>query len=331
MGPQLSDNLLINAFVERLRKELGPAGFPDGVHAVNAQSLALLYQEASTVLMRKVCEAERQLPMTRQDVVMMCRAMLSCPTLGNAIQCCTDFCEIIHPRGGQWALQVNGQRAVFTQRALRRHHNSASCLIQTSGMLSTLWIFGWLIGQDLHPNKVFIGYPEREAAEPLLSLVDAPVQLTPPDYGFEFSARLLSHPLVRQGRDIDQCVDLLSFRLFGFNPSAPPLRQQIRLCLDNALLGGYPLPCLEDVAATLGTSPTTLRRRLRNGDLSFKVIREDFLKDTAVRYLREPQRRIEQISEQLGFCNSGAFRRAFLRWYGYSPSEFRRMDTTSRA
>jgi AraC-like DNA-binding protein len=60
--------------------------------------------------------------------------------------------------------------------------------------------------------------------------------------------------------------------------------------------------------------------------LTFKTIREDFLKETAVRYLQEPERRIEQISEQLGFSNSGAFRRAFVRWYGYSPSEFRRME-----
>ena len=302
MSSQLP-NPLIETFVERLRKELGASDFAQGIHAVNAQGLALLYQEAITILMRKVCDVERQLPMTRQDVVMMCRAMLSCATLGDAIHCCIDFCEIIHPRGGQWALHVNGQRAVFTQRALRRHHNSASCLIQTSGMLSTLWIFGWLIGQDLHPDKVFIGYPERDAAEPLLSLFDAPVQLTPPDYGFEFPARLLSRPVVRQGREIDQCVDLLSFRLFGFNPSTPPLPQQIRLCLDNALLRGHPLPCLEGVAEILGTSPTTLRRRLRNGGLTFKTIREDFLKETAVRCLREPERRIEQISEQLGFSN----------------------------
>ncbi|HNJ77692.1 MAG TPA: hypothetical protein PLE72_13080, partial [Azospira sp.] len=62
-------------------------------------------------------------------------------------------------------------------------------------------------------------------------------------------------------------------------------------------------PCLEGVAEILGTSPTTLRRRLRNGGLTFKTIREDFLKETAVRCLREPERRIEQISEQLGFSN----------------------------
>ena len=38
-------------------------------------------------------------PMTRGAVVMMFRAMLTCPTLRRAVECAAEFCELIHPPG----------------------------------------------------------------------------------------------------------------------------------------------------------------------------------------------------------------------------------------
>ena len=47
-------------------------------------------------------------------------------------------------------------------------------------------------------------------------------------------------------------------------------------------------------------------------------------KDLAMRYLREPEMAICEVAYLLGFSESSALHRAFKRWTGMTPSEFRR-------
>jgi len=47
-------------------------------------------------------------------------------------------------------------------------------------------------------------------------------------------------------------------------------------------------------------------------------------RDLAMRYLQEPEMAICEVAYLLGFSESSALHRAFKRWTGKTPSEFRR-------
>jgi AraC-like DNA-binding protein len=47
-------------------------------------------------------------------------------------------------------------------------------------------------------------------------------------------------------------------------------------------------------------------------------------KDLALRYLRAPEMAVCEVAYLLGFSESSAFHRAFKRWTGTTPNEFRR-------
>lgn len=81
---------------------------------------------------------------------------------------------------------------------------------------------------------------------------------------------------------------------------------------------------LEDMAGQFNVSPRTLIRKLKQEDASFSVIMEQELQIAAQDYLRNPQYSIEAIAEMLGYQNVVNFRRAFQRWFGMPPGEFRR-------
>jgi AraC-like DNA-binding protein len=49
----------------------------------------------------------------------------------------------------------------------------------------------------------------------------------------------------------------------------------------------------------------------------------------ARRLLRDPERSIQETASLLGFSDSSAFYRAFKRWTGITPSQFRRRDEPS--
>ncbi len=79
----------------------------------------------------------------------------------------------------------------------------------------------------------------------------------------------------------------------------------------------------KSVASELGMSERTIARRLSEQGLSFGQIVDDVRQRLAERYLREPDMRPSQIAYLLGYSEPSAFTRAFRRWTGQSPTEYR--------
>jgi AraC-like DNA-binding protein len=81
------------------------------------------------------------------------------------------------------------------------------------------------------------------------------------------------------------------------------------------------LPGMAEVAAALGTSERTLRRRLTEEGTSFSsvvlVSRRTLAEDLLLRGVPPVQ-----VSRRIGFAGPAAFTHAFKRWTGVSPREF---------
>ncbi len=77
------------------------------------------------------------------------------------------------------------------------------------------------------------------------------------------------------------------------------------------------------VAAALGTSVRSLQRRLRDQGFSYVTILNETRRQLGTAYLLEERYSVTEIAFQLGFDDASAFARAFRRWTGLSPSEYR--------
>lgn len=80
---------------------------------------------------------------------------------------------------------------------------------------------------------------------------------------------------------------------------------------------------VEAVAARLNMSRYTLYKRLKAENLTFARVLEEVRREQALVYLHDPQRPMVEIADRLGFSELSAFSRAFKRWMGCSPAEFR--------
>ncbi len=80
----------------------------------------------------------------------------------------------------------------------------------------------------------------------------------------------------------------------------------------------------DQVAYMLNVSPRTLLRRLREEGSTYKQLVDQEQQRLAQYYLDHTQSTIETIAEQLGYHDQSSFRRAFKRWFGLLPSEYRR-------
>jgi len=70
-------------------------------------------------------------------------------------------------------------------------------------------------------------------------------------------------------------------------------------------------------------SKRTLARRLEGEGGSYRLIRDQVLAQLAASHLRESGLSVEAVAALLGYNDTAAFRKAFRRWYGQAPGEFR--------
>jgi AraC-like DNA-binding protein len=80
---------------------------------------------------------------------------------------------------------------------------------------------------------------------------------------------------------------------------------------------------LEAVSRTFALTARTLQRRLAQEGTSFQRLLDEARSVAATRQLRESSLSIAEISFVLGYSEPAAFHRAFRRWHGVTPQEYR--------
>lgn len=81
---------------------------------------------------------------------------------------------------------------------------------------------------------------------------------------------------------------------------------------------------VEEVARALNVSVRTLQRKLVADGTTFKEVADDVRGQLAEGYLNDPKVAIAEVAFLLGFSEQSSFNRAFRRWTGQAPGQWRR-------
>jgi AraC-like DNA-binding protein len=82
----------------------------------------------------------------------------------------------------------------------------------------------------------------------------------------------------------------------------------------------------EEMAQQLHMSRRTLQRKLAEAETTYQHLVDSTRRNLALRYIEDPHRSITDITFMLGFSQQSAFTRAFRRWTGVAPSEYRQRN-----
>lgn len=97
------------------------------------------------------------------------------------------------------------------------------------------------------------------------------------------------------------------------------LRQQLQSRLKDGC------PPINQVAEATGISRRSLQRLLAKDHLTYSLLLAQVRFETAVSLLQNPTLKLIEISLELGYTDAANFTRAFKRWTGISPRQFRHL------
>jgi AraC-like DNA-binding protein len=135
-----------------------------------------------------------------------------------------------------------------------------------------------------------------------------------------FDRDLLTRPLASANPELARINDqVVTDYLARYDRDS--IAMQVRSKIIQQLPDG--IPRQEVIADTLNVSLRSLQRKLKEEETSFKNLLEDTRQQLALHYLRDTRRSIGEITYLLGFSEPSNFTRAFKRWTGKSPLQYR--------
>ncbi|MFQ5643736.1 MAG: AraC family transcriptional regulator [Thiogranum sp.] len=175
--------------------------------------------------------------------------------------------------------------------------------------------------ETFNPTRLTLKRPRPDCAERFEALFRSPVEFGAESNVLYFDPGILREPLPGANPELARANDRIVIDYLG-RFDKENVSMQVRSRLIELLPGGQPTQ--KDIASSLNLSVRNLQRRLRAEGASFKRLLDDTRKDLAAQYIQDSHRRIGEITYLLGFSEPSNFTRAFRRWTGVSPNEFRR-------
>lgn len=132
----------------------------------------------------------------------------------------------------------------------------------------------------------------------------------------------LERPLPRHDPSLFAYLERHAQAVLASIPGEGALPDRVRRFITERLRDGE--PAQSEIARKLAMSERTLQRRLREAGTTFAAILDAVRCQLSQLYLSEPAVGVHEVAFLLGYSEPSAFHRAFRRWTGATPQEFRR-------
>jgi AraC-like DNA-binding protein len=247
---------------------------------------------------------------------------MSAPTLGDALALATQFAPVItnafelrlHVVEGTAAFVV-GEKVAF---------GGVRDVVLTSVLVGLAKIGSSLVGRDLPVSiDLVISEPPYYAR---FAHVLPPIRFDQPVNQLVAEAKVMGWKLAT--------ADKIALRL----AREQCVRELDALCSQDLLVDRVRrlLPtddgfrAVGQVAAAVHMSTRTLKRRLAEQGITYSSLVDAERRDKALLLLRAGDPSVNEVARQLGYSALSAFIRAFHRWTGTTPTEYRRRHARER-
>jgi AraC-like DNA-binding protein len=243
--------------------------------------------------------------------------LMSAKDVGTGLSELARYMDL-HDRGAVLTLQVDGDDALLGYEIVDQAEGADQ--LHDLAMTMACNLMRTFCGERWTPSEVML--PRRRPADASAWRLGwhAPVRFEAERCGLRFPAHWLAlspptaNPALHQylQREVDRLQSLLGKGLVD----------EVRRIVQGTVSSP---PCnASRVAALLGMHERTLNRRLHASGTNFRQLRDDVLRGMSRQMLGTTTLRVAEVAVALGYAEASAFIRAFTRWAGQTPDQWRR-------
>lgn len=253
-------------------------------------------------------------------------AVLHAPTVGTALRNLERYSESL-AIGARPRVEIEGPAASLAlpswggQGATCRHLSEAAVLV-------FLRMLRQLAGPGWRPIEVCFRHAAPADVGEHRRLLGHAVRFGRSADRIRFAAADLERSVPHADRFLLPIVERELQDVVSDRAEQDPWRHDLELVVASHVCDGH--PGIRTIAPRLGVSVRTLQRRLDERGLSFRRLVADVRLQIARHYLEEPEPSLGEIAFLLGYSELSAFDRAFKKWTGTSPGEYRRQRRAAR-
>lgn len=248
-------------------------------------------------------------------------ACRSAPTLRDALLRIVRFSRLMNDHVEVTFDEKEGvacveQRLAASPLCVGRHANEffVATLLDQARLLS---------GNDCVPVRAWFAHAKPKVVDELVAaLRTTAIEFQREANGFALPSRVLDLPIHTSDPPLLDVLDKQAGTALAQLPDAATdfvtdVRRAVRERMRRET------PTLEKVAGDLHLSARTLQRRLGEENTSFAKVYESVREELARIYVADPDMPLGEIAAVLRYAELSAFLRAFKRWTGQTPKQFR--------
>lgn len=168
--------------------------------------------------------------------------------------------------------------------------------------------------------EVHFAYPRPDYAAQYEANFGNRLRFDARESGLRFASALLDLPIPGHDRTVYDALRVQVDAVMAHRLNRVDVVQALR----GRIMAALPrLMAVDEAAQAMDMSGRTLRRHLSARGMGYGELVQQCQRELAERLLREGRMPLKQIADETGFSSPSCFHRAFRRWHGTTPLEWR--------
>ena len=181
----------------------------------------------------------------------------------------------------------------------------------------------WISGKQIPALKIELIYPAPANAQAYERFFASEITYNADHNRLLIPSSYLKFPCLDANEEMHRLHLEFADNLLSVSGREGALVAQIKSLIRHGLTDGQGGIRREKIAADLNLSLRTLQRKLGKLNTSFQDLYDQTRKEQALQQIQKGNVSFGELSFLLGFSNQSAFQKAFKRWVGMPPSQYR--------
>ncbi len=246
----------------------------------------------------------------------------TCSWAGEIFDRCERYFKLL---SNTYLFKVEKREEVSRVYLYREPIRRGMALSNEATLSATVVVLQAMTESDISPVEVSFAHGPPQDLDSHNAAFKCPVHFNQKDTYIAYRTPDLEMRTAKADHSINQfLVERVEEETNGIEISANRFSIDVENLIRDALPSG--IPNIQEISRVLGMSSRTLTRRLAESDLTFRTLIQKVQQEISQQLLRSSSQSIAEIAYETGFSDQSAFHRAFKRWTGTSPVEYRRND-----